>query len=317
MNAWRWISVAVCALSISTPRAAYTDDARSYLKDAKLRGRAFVDTFFDEKCFFVSSRTDAASAEQEAELRFDFSRGMVVVQIKSEQGETAVGINDEYCFEAFRKKGKHWNLANFVFTSDQVIDTQKLGMSISLERPTEDMYQRDFTALRGLDGALVGAEFLLVGQGVEIVRASRVEANISVAYTRSLDDGLAVVGECVFSGSDHLLPVSLIEAADTAGGKRSVRVDRAYELRPPERMVRRTREESGGLSEGPATVTTVDSFEGRPFSRSDFELSAYGLPEPAKLSARTDFIAFTPWFIATNVGVVCILTYFVWNRRRR
>lgn len=317
MNAWRWISFAVWALTISTPRAAYSDDARTYLQDAKLRGASFLDTFFDEKCLFVSNRTNAASTEQEAELRFDFSRGMVVVQIKSDQGETAVGINDEYCFEVFRKEGKHWNLANFVYTSDQVIDTQKLGMSISLERPTEDMYQRDFTALRGLDGTLVGAQFLLVGQGVEIVRASRVEANISVSYTRSSRDGLAVVGECVFSGSDHLLPVSLRETADTAGGKRSVRVDRAYELRPPERMVRRTREESGELSEGPVTVTTVDSFEGRPCSRSDFELGAYGLPEPAKLSPRTDFIAFTPWFIATNVGLVCILSYFVWSRRRR
>lgn len=280
---------------------------------------AFADSFIGEWCLLADSTTlieGPAASKSSVSTRFDFFAGMALIQYASENGETAIVLNDEYCFEAVRLSGKdHWMLLDYAFDDSADVNTQKLGLSMAIPRPTVAMYHSDFCGLRGLDEKPVDAEYVLNGDDVELVSSSESQEAIECAYSREGSapgefKGQHITGTIKFSKKNHCLPVSLEEKT----GAKSKQVERSYDISLPQAIKRTSTDKYYESTLPTLSSSTVESLKTAPQRRGDFTLTAFGLPEPTKPANGTS--QFAIWIVVTLSGVMCVILYFLLRKWR-
>lgn len=309
-----------CGLCIPLPAFALASESdREKLTDARDTAFLYADKFIGKDCLLAESTNSmegAVSTKSSVNTRFDFFNGMAVIQYASEKGETAIVINDEYCFEAVRLKDKdHWMLLDYAFDAAADIDTQKLGLGMAVSRPTLGMYHNDLCGLRGLDEKPIDAEYLLNGDDVKLVSSTESEEAIECTYSREGSatgkfKGERISGTIVFSKKNHYFPESLEEIT----GSKSKQVERSYEVLSPHAMKRSSKDEYFEAGRQTLLISTSDSLRTTPQRRGDFTLTAFGLPEPAKPANPVN--QFTIWIVVTLFGVLCVILYFLLKKWR-
>ena len=310
----------VSALFVLLPAVSWADGSdRERLTNARDRAIGFADEFVGKDCLQAESTgamEGVVVSMPSVRATFDILHGMTAVQLASNEGETAFVVNDEYCFEVLRLKGKdNWMLLDYAFDDSADINTKELGLSAAIPRPTVETYHSDFCGLRGLEEAPIDAEYLLSGSGVKLLSSSDSEENIQCTYSRTGSEagelrGQSIQGTIVFSKKNNCLPVSLEEKADA----KSKRVKRSYELSLPQAIKRFSKEEYYVADKQTSSRSTEESIRTTPRRRRDFTLTAFGLPEPAKPVSRVS--QFSVWLAVTAFGVGCIILYFLIRKRR-
>lgn len=312
--------VMICLICFSSsPATTVAETSSEKLATARDTAISFADSFLGNDSLLADNKTsfkgilDSTSAVR---TRFDFLHGMVAIQFDSEKGETAFVINDDYCFEAIRLQGKdNWMLLDYAFDDSADIDTRKLGLSMTIPRPTPRAYHGEVCGLPGLDNKPVDAEHLLNDDNATLTSHSESDASVEFSYTRKsrsteASKGESIDGKIVFSKKNHSLPMSLEEKTND----KSKKTERSYEYPSPQQMKMLTKDDIYEAGKLTLSSLSADSFKTTPQRRADFTLTAFGLPEPAQPVSSVS--QFSIWLAVTAFGVACITLYFLLRKWR-